>query len=116
MAKPAQLPAGYRRRQPEDTDLYRIFQDNLETFLERTSTDGRSLPRFVVRELRAFLDCGILARGFSRVRCPTCKDDLLVAKISCHHWLAGGFHHLSYRLFAFVIMELQCELHACGVW
>lgn len=34
------------------------------------------------RELRAYLDCGILARGFARVRCPDCGFERLVA-FSC---------------------------------
>ena len=40
------------------------------------------MPRFVERELRAFLDCGILARGFLRVRCKDCGAERLVA-FSC---------------------------------
>jgi DNA-directed RNA polymerase subunit RPC12/RpoP len=36
----------------------------------------------VERELRAYLDCGILARGFARVRCPDCGFERLVA-FSC---------------------------------
>ncbi len=34
------------------------------------------------RALRAYLDCGILARGFVRVRCPDCGFERLVAS-SC---------------------------------
>ncbi len=36
------------------------------------------LPSYVERELRAYLDCGILARGFARVRCPDCGFERLV--------------------------------------
>jgi hypothetical protein len=46
------------------------------------SAHGRGLPAFVERELRAYLDCGILARGFARVRCPDCGFERLVA-FSC---------------------------------
>ena len=72
------------RRAPERTVLYRVLQEHLETFLIRFNPDGAgaSLPRFVERALRGFLDCGILARGFCRVHCPTCHDDALVA-FSC---------------------------------
>jgi hypothetical protein len=61
--------------------LYRLLADNLETFLARVQADDSrgDLPRFVVRELRAFLDCGVLARGFSRVHCSGCGKDALVA-------------------------------------
>jgi hypothetical protein len=37
------------------------------------------VPRFVERELREFLDCGILAHGFLRVHCDACGKDRLVA-------------------------------------
>jgi len=72
----------YQRRTPESSVLYRVVQQNLETFLAEAEEAGRVVPRFVERELRAFLDCGILARGFLRVRCKACGDDRLVA-FSC---------------------------------
>ena len=37
------------------------------------------LSRFVVRELRGFLRCGIRAHGFVRVRCPKCRHEFGVA-------------------------------------
>jgi hypothetical protein len=40
-------------------------------------------PSFVARALRRFLDCGILARGFVRVRCDACKGENLVATVTC---------------------------------
>jgi len=30
---------------------------------------GRALPKFVTEELRGFLNCGILARGFAHLFC-----------------------------------------------
>jgi hypothetical protein len=47
--------------------LYRAVQHELETFLARSRAGERPAPRFVERELRAFLRCGILAHGFVRV-------------------------------------------------
>ena len=46
-----------------------MLAEHLETFLARLQADpdAAGLPRFVTRELRACLDCGILARGFCRV-------------------------------------------------
>ena len=76
---------GYRRRQPEDTVLYRVVAGYLETFLAGAGQGNgmrSGLPRFVERELRGFLDCGILARGFCRVHCTACGRDALVA-FSC---------------------------------
>jgi hypothetical protein len=40
--------------------------------------EERTLPRFVARELRGYLDCGILAHGFLRLRCPACREERLV--------------------------------------
>ncbi len=63
--------------------LYQVVARELQTFLAHVeSRDGPGLPTFVRRELAALLDCGILARGFARVRCKGCGDDLLVA-FSC---------------------------------
>jgi anaerobic ribonucleoside-triphosphate reductase len=36
----------------------------------------------VEREFRRYLECGILAYGFARARCPDCGHDFLVA-FSC---------------------------------
>jgi hypothetical protein len=60
-------------------------RERLETFLaaaRERSAHGRGLPAFVEHELRAYIDCGSLARGFGRVRCPTCGFERLVA-FSC---------------------------------
>jgi hypothetical protein len=51
----------YERRTPETSVLYRVVQQNLETFLASAREQGRVVPRFVERELRAYLTCGILA-------------------------------------------------------
>jgi hypothetical protein len=37
------------------------------------------LPRYVERDCVSCLAFGILAHGFARVRCESCKDELLVA-------------------------------------
>jgi len=74
-------PATYRRRRPADTPLYRAVQNHLETFLALCRNDWedeRILPH-AERELRAYLECGILAYGFARVRCGECGHDFLVA-------------------------------------
>ena len=58
------------------------MRERLEPPLSRLEDEGRPLPRFVVREPWAYLSCGVLARGFSRWRCPACGKCLLVA-FSC---------------------------------
>jgi hypothetical protein len=42
----------YKRRDPETTVLYRVVQQNLETFLATAREQGRVVPRFVEREFR----------------------------------------------------------------
>ena len=62
--------------------LYQVVADELETFLTRQRDRDRPVPRFVEEEFRAFLDCGILARGFLRLHCQGCGRDRLLA-FSC---------------------------------
>jgi hypothetical protein len=61
-----------------------VVREHLETFLAEAQArgSGDGLPRFVERELREFLTCGVLARGFARLRCDGCKAEMLVA-FSC---------------------------------
>lgn len=82
----ATLPNTWRRREPEGTVLYQVLGEHLDTFLARIADDDTRapLPRFVVRELRNFLDCGQLSRGFCRVHCDACGKGALVA-FSCKH-------------------------------
>jgi hypothetical protein len=68
----------YVPRNPEKTVLYGVVAGHLETFLARQRQRDRVVPRFVELELRAFLDCGVLARGFLRVHCDACGLDRLV--------------------------------------
>ncbi|MFM8780592.1 MAG: transposase, partial [Gemmatimonadota bacterium] len=57
---------------------------HIESFLERVRAPdaGHGLPRFVERELRRYLECGLLAHGFARLHCSRCLRDELVA-FSC---------------------------------
>lgn len=76
-------PARYAQHRPELTLLYQLVAEHLETFLdEARSGHARGLPKYVERELRAYLACGIHAHGFLRARCRQCGKDLLVA-FSC---------------------------------
>ena len=72
----------WRRREPERGVLHRVLLAHLETFLARSRHGRGGLPRFVERELSRYLQCGLLAFGFARVHCATCKRDDLVA-FSC---------------------------------
>jgi hypothetical protein len=75
----------YVRRQPETTLLYNVVSGHLPALLDRArdrSEHGFGYPRFVEREFEKFLACGLLCRGFVRVRCGDCGDQRLVA-FSC---------------------------------
>jgi hypothetical protein len=62
--------------------LHGVVHEYLETFLAHAQALERSVPRFVERELRAYLECGLLQFGFLRVHCSACGLDRLVA-FSC---------------------------------
>jgi len=66
--------------------------EHLEAFLGAAAvrTDGVGLPRFIEREFRAFLRCGLLVHGFLRVRCDDCAFERLVP-LSCN----GRAYYLS---------------------
>ncbi len=79
----ASLAPAYLPRRPQETVLYDLVRGNLETFLAhaRANYEG-GLPRYVERELRAYLACGDFSRGFMRAHCDACGHDLLIA-FSC---------------------------------
>jgi hypothetical protein len=70
----------YRPRDAEHAVLYRVIDGHLDTFREtaRRHADGAPLPAFVEQEFRDFLTCGVLARGFARLRCTECALERLV--------------------------------------
>jgi hypothetical protein len=75
--------AAYQRRDPEGTVLYAVVAEHLDAFVRHArETYAKPLPRYVERELSGYLACGLLARGFTRVRCPGCRHEYLVA-FSC---------------------------------
>src|SRR5215471_21167741 len=77
---PAVNSLHYERRRPEETTLYRLVQEHLESFLVQVEAEsGAGLPEFVKAEFDAFLECGILAHGFLRLRCGDCTHEKLVA-------------------------------------
>ena len=80
---PDGAPLHYERHRPEQTTLYRLVQQHAASFIAHTeASTGSELPRFIKDEFDAFLECGILAHGFLRLRCGDCGHDKLVA-FSC---------------------------------
>lgn len=71
----------YERRRPESTTLYEVVRDNIETLyaaIDDGALDVR-VPKHAKKELEAYLDCGLLCRGFARLRCVACDESRLVA-------------------------------------
>jgi hypothetical protein len=80
----APAPGVYQRHRPEATALYEVVRDNLET-LYGAIGDGAlavRIPKHARKELEAYLDCGLLCRGFARLLCQDCGERRLVA-FSC---------------------------------
>src|SRR6266702_4361761 len=76
--------ATYEPREPSSTVLYKVIADHLETLLAsfEAAPDAKGLPAYVQREFYDYLQCGILAHGFLRMGCDTCKQEMLLA-FSC---------------------------------
>jgi len=80
----APLTAVYARHHPEQSTLYEVVRDNLATLYAAVDEGALSitLPAFVRKELDGYLDCGLLCRGFARLKCEHCNESRLVA-FSC---------------------------------
>jgi hypothetical protein len=76
--------ATYEPRDPSRTVLYNVIAEHLETFLASLDDDpdAKGLPDYVQREFYDYLQCGILAHGFLRLGCESCKKEVLLA-FSC---------------------------------
>ena len=80
---PDGAPLHYERHRPEQTTLYRLVQQHAASFIAHAeASTGAELPRFIKDEFDAFLECGILAHGFLRLRCGECGHNMLRA-FSC---------------------------------
>lgn len=57
-----------------------LGQRQAQTFLREAATgaDGHGLPKFLEREFRQFLTCGVLRHGLARFRCDGCGFERLV--------------------------------------
>jgi len=119
---PGCRPAPYARHRPERTVLYRLVQGHLETYLalaREGDGDGHAVPGYVERELRRYLECGILAYGFARARCPECGHDFLVA-FSCkgrgyaehRNMLSCGLSNLSIALRFKLLASVGSAVHS----
>jgi hypothetical protein len=55
----------WQRRRPQESALHRVVSSAWATVRARFLAADRPPPRFCVREVEAFLRCGILAHGFA---------------------------------------------------
>ena len=85
--------SAYRRREPEKEPLYQVLAGHLETFLQQARTSEHQLPLHVEKEMRAYLECCMLAYGFVRARCEDCGTGRAVA-ISCKCYIHPPFDAL----------------------
>jgi hypothetical protein len=73
---PDGAPVHYECHRPEKTTLYRLVQQHAATFFADTEAAAAAgLPQFMKDEIDTFLECGILAHGFLRLRCGDCGRD-----------------------------------------
>jgi hypothetical protein len=85
-------PRVYRPRRPETTALYEVVRDNLETLYGAIGEGAIAvrIPKHARKELEAYLSCGLLCRGFARLRCQGCGESRLVA-FSCFSCKGRGY-------------------------
>lgn len=74
-------PGIYQPRHPENTVLYQIIQEELETWIIQTQENAGFVSSHVEKDFRSYLKCGLLCYGFARARCA-CGNEFLVA-FSC---------------------------------
>ena len=73
----------YNRRVPEQELLHQILVEHLETFLDRTRTGEHTLPLYVEKELRDYVECGVLGCGFVRIKCSDCGKEERALAFAC---------------------------------
>ena len=72
----------YRPRRPKESPLWQCLSRHFDAFLE--GYEGRYQSRYgflrpiIPEVVNKFLDCGVLQRGFARVRCDHCKHECLL--------------------------------------
>jgi hypothetical protein len=63
--------------------ILQVVQQHLETWglpqVRVAELDSDPVPPFVERDLRKYLECGILAQGFARARCAGCGHNFLIS-------------------------------------
>lgn len=68
----------YKRRRPEETLLYKVIADNIETFIAQRESECRPLPKYISEEFKSFLTCGLPQFGFWRLKCSKCDHEQIL--------------------------------------
>jgi hypothetical protein len=79
-------PGVYAPRRPQQTVLYKLVQDNLETWLatrREACLDDDPIPTYVEKAFRNYLLCGIWAAGLVKYVCPDGCDHAVCVALSC---------------------------------
>jgi hypothetical protein len=79
-------PGVYAPRRPQQTVLYKLVQDNLETWLatrREACLDDDPIPTHVEKAFRNYLLCGIWAAGLVKYVCPDGCDHAVCVALSC---------------------------------
>ncbi|MSU47004.1 MAG: hypothetical protein EXS42_07775 [Lacunisphaera sp.] len=73
----------YRPRQPRVTPVWRVLKHLWSAFLQsqeaKVATGDGRMTTHVTTAVAAFLHCGDLHAGFTRLRCPDCHHEYLLA-------------------------------------
>lgn len=78
----ARLAPRYAPRSPESSKVFGLIQRNWLKFTAEAEVAEKLPARHVAKEIEEFLGCGVLAKGFLRLQCDTCKSSRLIA-FSC---------------------------------
>jgi hypothetical protein len=79
-------PRVYAPRRPQQTVLYKLVQQNLETWLRSRREgcpDDDPIPAYVEKAFRDYLLCGIWGAGLLKYGCPHGCDDAVFVALSC---------------------------------
>lgn len=76
---PKKTQAVYRPRKPEKTVLFDVIKKHYATW-HKNAKDP--VPKYIDKEFRTYLECGILAKGFACAHCSSCNKDFFIA-FSC---------------------------------
>jgi hypothetical protein len=76
---PKQSQAVYKPRRPEKTVLFEIIKKRCNTWHKNSE---KNVPKYIDKEFKKYLGCGILAKGFACAHCANCDKDFFIA-FSC---------------------------------